>query len=190
MNIGRFDTKAFLYAAILYLVVLSQSACKGTIETVTYVSKNIRFKRAYIIAPQRPTHYKFVPTMIPAYFWDESHRDALYASAEKIEVVGKTEKAIREELEEYGISAVIGTSKNAPEGFDIIVKFNESWTWDMTNILDHLEIIFISCTDGKEIGRSIYRINDNSEMHNFPTPRKEVPNMIRELMARYNSFDK
>jgi hypothetical protein len=60
----------------------------------------------------------------------------------------------------------------------------------MKNILDKLEIIFISTTNGEEIGRSIYRINDNSEMHNFPTPKKEVPIMIRELMARCNSFDK
>jgi hypothetical protein len=95
MNFVRSNTKSLIYGVVWCIVILSHTVCKGTIETVTYVSKNIKLKRAYIIAPQRPAHYKFVPKIIPAYFWDESHRDAVYASAEKKEVVGKTEKAIR-----------------------------------------------------------------------------------------------
>jgi hypothetical protein len=80
--------------------------------------------------------------------------------------------------------AEIGKINDTPQGFDIIVLYQDTWRWDFKKILDKLEIVFISATDDKEISRSTYNIFKNKELHNFPTPEKEVPKMIKQLLGQ------
>ena len=62
--------------------------------------------------------------------------------------------------------------------------YNDIWRWDLKKILDRLDIVFISPNDNKEIARSTYNVYKNKELHNFPTPEKEVPKMIKELLNK------
>ncbi len=80
--------------------------------------------------------------------------------------------------------AEIGKKEDTPEGFDLIIQYYDTWRWDFKKILDKLEIVFITPEGDKVIAKSTYNIYANKEMHNFPTPEKEVPKMIKELLAK------
>ena len=54
----------------------------------------------------------------------------------------------------------------------------------LKKILDELEISFISPEGNKVIAKSNFNIYKNKELHNFPTPEKEVPKMIKELIGK------
>jgi len=65
----------------------------------------------------------------------------------------------------------------------INVSVYDTWRWDLKKILDKLEIVFIS-PKGEVIAKSTYNIYWNKEIHNFPSPEKEVPKMIKELLEK------
>ena len=102
------------------------------------------------------------------------------------EVAGLSTRSekIKKELEKNGIIAEIGKKEDTPVGFDFIVQYYDTWRWDFKKILDKLEIVFITAEGDKVIAKSTYNIYKNKEMHNFPTPEKEVPKMIKELLAK------
>jgi hypothetical protein len=102
--------------------------------------------------------------------------------AVETEKIGNTDQVIKEELEKYGISAVIGKRGDTPDDFDIIVEYRDTWRWDFKKILEGLEIIFIS-SDGKEILSKSEFVIGSKEFHNYPSPEKEVPKMIKEMLT-------
>ena len=99
------------------------------------------------------------------------------------EVIGNTDKVIKSELEKYGIQAEIVRKGEVLYDFDIIVEYYDTWRWDFKKILDKLEIVFIS-PKGELIAKSTYNIHRSKEFHNFPTPEKEVPKMIKEMLGQ------
>ncbi len=103
---------------------------------------------------------------------------------QKKEVIGNTDVVIKQALEKYGIETAIGKKEDIPGEFDLIVLYSDTWRWDMKKVLDKLEIVFISPEGNKELARSTYNIYKNKELHNFPTPEKEVPKMIKELLGK------
>ncbi|NHJ85657.1 MAG: hypothetical protein FK734_09360 [Asgard group archaeon] len=100
------------------------------------------------------------------------------------ETIGNTDLVIKQELEKYGIYTVIGKRGDSPENFDLIVEYNDTWRWDFKEIIDKLEIAFISPSGDSLIAKSTYNISKNKELHNFPTPEKVVHKMIQELLQK------
>jgi hypothetical protein len=156
-------------------------SCKGTINTVKYSENKIKkFKRAFIISSENSEYIRFK-------FGDFTYGGYLPPKddkAEKVEIIGNTDTIIKQELEKRGIFAVIGKKGDKPENFDLIVKYKDKWRWDFKKILDELEISFISPEGNKVIAKSNFNIYKNKELHNFPTPEKEVPKMIKELIGK------
>ena len=164
---------------VLVGVVLFCS-CAGTINTVSYINTQSAYKKAVIISAENSNHIRFKPGIfIPMGVYIVLPDDP----AEKGEVIGDTDKVIRQELERYGIHAEIVKRGEITDDFDLIVEYYDTWRWDMKNILDKLEIVFIS-QQGEMIAKSTYNIYKNKEIHNFPTPEKEVPKMIKELLQK------
>ncbi|MDH5381446.1 MAG: hypothetical protein OEW75_11370 [Cyclobacteriaceae bacterium] len=160
---------------LIFLNVILLSGCAGTIHTVSQTPEYIpEYKKAYIISAENSQFIKFKFGVILPYTYIPLPDDP----AEDHEIIGNTDVVIKMELEKYGISAEIGEKGNVPEDIDIIVMYNDIWRWDFKKILDRLDIVFISPNDNKEIAKSTYKIYKNKEMHNFPTPEKEVPKMI------------
>lgn len=168
---------------IILIVSISSTLynCKGTINTVKYSQNNLtNFKKAYIISSENSEYIKFR-------FGEFTYGGYMAPDddpAEKINVIGNTDTIIKRELEKYGIYAVIGKKGDVPENFDFIVKYKDTWRWDFKNILDELEISFISPNGNKVLATSIFTIYKNKEIHNFPSPEKEVPKMIKELLGK------
>jgi hypothetical protein len=154
--------------------------CAGTINTVRHSNQDLaNFKKAYIVSAENSQYIRFKFGAITPYGY------IILPDRPPTEhtVVGDTDVVIKKELEKYGISAVIGKRGDIPVDLDLIVEYYDTWRWDFGNILDRLEIVFISPEGDKEIARSIYKIYWNKEMHDFPTPEKEVPKMIKELLG-------
>ncbi|WP_299016486.1 hypothetical protein [uncultured Polaribacter sp.] len=166
---------------ILVLFATIFFSCKGTINTVRYSENSPKkFKRAFIISLENSEYIKFKFGNFTYAGYLPSKDD----KAKKVEVIGNTDTIIKRELEKRGILAVIGKKGDEPENFDLIVKYKDKWRWDFKKILDELEISFISPKGNKVIAKSHFSIYKNKELHNFPTPEKEVPKMIKELIGK------
>lgn len=167
---------------ILYLLgILVLTGCGGTIQTAQYSPPaNPEFRKAYIISTENSQYIKFKFGTITPFGYFVPVDDP----AEKREVIGNTDTVIKQELEKHGIQSVIGKKGDLPEGFDFIVQYNDTWRWDFKDILDNLEIAFISPDGEKLLAKSTFNIYKNKELHNFPSPEKEVPKMIKELLGK------
>lgn len=155
--------------------------CAGTINTIKYsVAENLREKKVYIISAENSQYIQFKPgIIIPMGTYiilpdDPSNKHA---------VIGNTDLIIKNEIEKYGIKAEIVKKGDILGDFDFLIEYHDTWRWDFKKVLDKLEILFIS-PSGKIIAKSEFNIYKDKEMHNFPTPKKEVPKMIKELLEQ------
>jgi hypothetical protein len=164
-----------------FIIILLLNSCSGTIYTVQKSNeKNIKYSSAYIISAENSQYIKFKFGVVTPYGYFVLPDDPSVKTA----VIGNTDTIIKKELEKYGINTRIGEKGDFPEGIDLIVLYYDTWRWDFKKILDKLDIVFISPNENKELARSTFNIYKNKEFHNFPTPEKEVPKMIKELLNK------
>lgn len=174
-------TKVLLLKLPIYVLLIGLFSCAGTINTIRKTeSKSINNARAYVISAENSQYIKFKFGVITPFAYIVLPDDP----AQKHKAIGNTDITIKQELERNGIYAEIGKKDDIPEGFDFIVMYNDTWRWDFKKVLDKLEIVFISGDGKEELARSVYNIHPNKEYHNFPTPEKEVPKMIKELLNK------
>lgn len=176
MNNRHWNLKTIYF--LLFLTIFS--GCAGTINTVKQTTEVSQYKKAYIVSAENSDYIKFKFGTITPFGYIILPDDP----SQKREVIGNTGNVIKQELEKHGIHSVIGKRDDIPSDFDLIVLYNDTWRWDMKKVLDKLEIVFISPEGNKELRRSTYSIYKNKELHNFPTPEKEVPKMIKELLGK------
>jgi hypothetical protein len=163
-----------------FLTLMILSGCAGTINTIKQTTETSQYKKAYIVSAENSNYIKFKFGAITPYGYIVLPDDP----SQKHEVIGNTDIVIKQELEKYGIHSEIGKKDTISTDFDLIVLYNDTWRWDMKKVLDKLEIVFVSAEGNKELARSTYTIYKNKELHNFPTPEKEVPKMIKELLGK------
>lgn len=180
MKRNYFTRRTIIINAFVLLDFILFSSCAGTIQTIQTQQTIPDFKKAFIISPENSQYIKFKFGVITPFAYIVLPDDP----AQKHEKIGNTDFVIKQELEKYGIKAEIGKEGDVPTDIDLIVLYNDIWRWDFNKILDKLEIVFISPADQKEIAKSTYNIYRNKELHNFPTPEKEVPKMIKELLTK------
>jgi hypothetical protein len=183
-NLDKMNTKhaTCRELPIFLLLFLMLCSCAGTIRTTKYTNQNAsNYKKAYVVVNQSSQYIEFQPSIITPNLYISMPDDP----AEVHEVIGNTDIVIKEELEKYGMIVEIGKMPDTAS-FDLMVKYNDTWRWDFKKILDRLEIIFISPEDGTEIAKSIYKMTIFKEFHNFPSPKKEVPKMIKQLLDNKN----
>jgi hypothetical protein len=167
--------------SLLSILLFIFYGCAGTINTVKSSEQNTKnYKKAYIISTDNSQYIQFKFGIITPFAYIIPSDDP----SVKHDVIGTTAEVIKKELEKNGIIAEIGKNEDTPEGFDLIVQYYDTWRWDFKKILDKLEIVFITPEGNKVIAKSTYNIYKNKELHNFPTPEKEVPQMIKELLSK------
>ncbi|PZR33700.1 MAG: hypothetical protein DI538_17650 [Azospira oryzae] len=176
MNNKSWNRRTF-YLLLLPIIL---SSCAGTINTINRTTATYAYKKAYIVSAENSNYIKFKFGVITPFGYIVLPDDP----SQKHEVIGNTDMVIKQELEKYGIHSVIGKKDDIPGDFDLIVLYADTWRWDMKKILDKLEIVFISPEGNEELARSTYTIYKNKEFHNFPTPEKEVPKMVKELLSK------
>lgn len=155
-------------------------SCAGTINTLKFSNIDTnKCKKAYIVSKENSQYIKFKFGVVTPYAYIVlPDNDPSITKA-----IGNTDLVIKKELEKYGFDVEIGKKGDNPKDIDLIIEYSDTWRWDLKKILDKLEITFIS-SDGDIIGKSTYNIYKNKELHNFPTPEKEVPKMIKELLNK------
>ncbi|QNF32840.1 hypothetical protein HUW51_08880 [Adhaeribacter swui] len=182
MNMGlKCFRKGILFKIALYTLFAGVYGCAGKINTIKKPEHNTsNYTKAYIISAENSQYIKFrFGTITPFGYLVPPDNPA-----QQHEVIGHTATVIKNELEKTGITAIIGQKDDIPEGFDLIIMYQDTWRWDFKKVLDKLEIVFVSPDGKEELARSTYNIYQNKELHNFPTPEKEVPKMIRELLGK------
>lgn len=172
--------KNFSCIALITIVVALLSSCSGTINTVKYSVPEIKEqKKAYIISAENSQYIKFKFGAITPLGYVILPDDP----AQEHEIIGNTDLVIKNEVEKYGVKAEIVKKEESLGDFDFLIEYHDTWRWDFKKILDKLEIVFIS-PNGTVISKSEFNIYKNKELHNFPTPEKEVPKMIKELFEK------
>lgn len=173
--------KNFPCITLLTIIAALLSSCSGTINTVKYSVPEIKEqKKAYIISAENSQYIQFKPgVVLPMVGYIALPDD----SSKEHEIIGKTDLVIKNEVEKYGVKAEIVKKGDELGDFDFLIEYHDTWRWDFKKILDKLEIVIIS-PKGDVISKSEYNIYKNKELHNFPSPEKEVPKMIKELFEK------
>lgn len=174
MKSKLFKPVIFIFASFLFY------SCAGTIYTLKISNIDTdKCKKAYIVARENSQYINFKFGIITPYAYIVIPDN----NPSKTKVIGNTDLVIKQELEKYGFVVEIGKRGDNPKDIDLIIEYSDTWRWDFKKILDNLEITFFS-PNGNIIGKSTYTIYKNKELHNFPTPEKEVPKMIKELLNK------
>ncbi|MFN8346886.1 MAG: hypothetical protein U0X91_17930 [Spirosomataceae bacterium] len=170
-----FKTVVIIHFALFFI------GCTGKINTVKDRNYNLKsYKKAFIISAENSQYIKFRFGIItPLTYIVLPDKPPI-----KHKIIGETDLIIKQEVEKYGISAEIGNKESIPQDIDLIILYNDTWRWDFKKILDRLDIVFISPENKMQIAKSSFTIYQNKEFHNFPTPQKEVPKMIKELLDK------
>ncbi|MCT4647438.1 MAG: hypothetical protein N4A74_20800 [Carboxylicivirga sp.] len=109
----------------LILIATQLSSCKGTINTLSYIeSENNDYKKAYILSSENSKYIEFK--------FGKLNYNGLYEIPEddapiEREIIGNTDEVIKQELEKQGIEATIGKKGDKPNGYDLIVRFEDTW---------------------------------------------------------------
>ena len=179
--------KQFIISLITACVIIAFSSCSGTINTTFQpnVPKQ-EFKKAFIISSENSGYirqkFPIITPLVVVFPGDDP--------AEDHKTIGNTAEVIKQELEKRNIVCTIGKRGETPENTDLIVMYSDVWRWDMKKILDNLVVVFVTPDGKQEISRSTYKIYSR-DIHNFPTPEKEVPKMMKQLFhENTNSDDK
>ncbi len=155
--------------------------CAGKITTIkTPKADTSKFKKAFIISAENSQYieFKFGSILAGGAYLPPVNDDP----AKTTKVKGKTAEVIKEELSKYGVASIIGEKGSTPEDIDVIVKYSDIWRWDLKEILDSLDILYIDPETNQIIAESHFKIG-HTEYHDFPLPENEVPKMINELMT-------
>ena len=100
------------------------------------------------------------------------------------EKIGNTDSVIMKELSKYHIDAQIIQPGDTINKADLLVFYKDVWRWDFKKILDNLEIVFYARESEQPVISSTFSVGTNKEIHNFPSPEKVVPKMIRQMMEK------
>lgn len=168
---------------LFFLSIFFFFNCAGTIKTAKYTKDIIqaKYKKAYIVSSKYSEYIRPRLGTITPFGQYVPRPDE---PPVKKEVIGNIAEVIKQELGKYGIFAEIGNENNLLTDHDLIVVYKDTWRWDFKKILDNLEISFVLPETGQSIAVSKYSIYHNKEFHNFPTPEKEVPKMIKQLLEK------
>lgn len=177
MKIDKLKSVVLCWCIGVFMVLFT--SCAGTINTVVNPQHMPQqFKKAYIVSSANSQYIHLKMGIITPFAYIVPADDP----AQTHDVIGNTAIVLKNELDSYGIQTDIGKEGEIPTGYDLIVFYQDTWRWDFKKILDRLEIVFVSGDGKNELARSIYNIYRNKELHDFPTPKKEVPKMIKELL--------
>lgn len=175
--------KRIRHSLSLITITLLLCSCAGTINTVFQPNiPRTEFKKAFIISSENSGYirqkFPIITPLVVVFPGDDP--------AEDHKVIGNTAEVIKQELEKRNIECTIGKPGQVPENTDLIVMYSDVWRWDMKKILDNLVIVFVTPDGKREIGHSAYKIYSR-DIHNFPTPQKEVPKMMKQLFHESNT---
>lgn len=173
--------ESYLKIAVVFTGLLCVMGCAGTIKTHNYYSTQEKtYNKVYVVAAENSQFIRFKPGIILPMGGYIVLRDD---PAVQRSVIGNTDQVIKTELERYGYNVEIVHRGDLLGDFDFLVEYHDTWRWDFKKVLDRLEIYMIA-SDGRVIAKSLYKIFNNKELHNFPTPNKEVPKMVKALLSK------
>src|SRR5688572_15134056 len=116
MNNRLWNPKTLYFHLLPFIL----SSCAGTINTLKLTTETYQYKKAYVVSADNSNYIKFKFGAITPYGYIILPDDP----SQKHEVIGNTDTVIKQELEKYGIHAVIGKRDDIPSDFDLIVLYN------------------------------------------------------------------
>lgn len=88
-------------------------------------------------------------------------------------------RAITDQLRMRGLKAADATS--AASGKHLVVRYADSWTWDIVMYLRELDIDFIDAKTGSSLATTCYQ---NSFIHSYPDQHEVVSRLFKDMDAK------
>lgn len=83
--------------------------------------------------------------------------------------------SVQRALLHNGFMVTAGQGEVPPEGTDLIVRYSDSWSWDMTMYLKRLDINFYESRSRSMIATATWK---NSALHGFPDLDEVVSGLV------------
>lgn len=85
-------------------------------------------------------------------------------------------RAITDQLRMRGLKAA--DTKSAAGGRHLVVRYADSWTWDLVMYLRELDIDFVDAGTGSSLATASYQ---NSFIHSYPDQHEVVSRLFKDL---------
>ncbi|MBW3564898.1 MAG: hypothetical protein KY459_09260 [Acidobacteria bacterium] len=89
--------------------------------------------------------------------------------------------AIQRELLKKGISVLTGAEGQHPANADLILRYNDSWNWDITMYLDALDMQFSDAASGALVATATW---NNSALHGYHGLDGVVEGLVSEVLKK------
>jgi hypothetical protein len=94
---------------------------------------------------------------------------------------GDMDGYIQRELIAHNIAMQTGPDVRQLDKVDMIVKYNDSWAWDLAMYLKTLDIQFFDAKSGNLLAQGHW---ENSAFHKFPDAGKIVNGVMNEMFTK------
>ena len=92
------------------------------------------------------------------------------------------DKMIRDEVQQLGITAVIGASSVEQHDYDYIINYFDAWSWDLVPYLRSLEIQLFDARSNLMVER--VRFENHIYFHTFPSEKKIIEELIQRIFKK------
>lgn len=160
---------------LISITIVTFLGCAGSLRLSIKPGVDIyKYKTAYIIDSKYSKFRGASVIPIPGTVL------VLPGDEEKVESRGKISVLIRDELQKYGVNAVIGSETDSiPENIDLIIRYEDVWEWDFKHYLSSLVIKFIANGTNDVIAEGKFK---SAIAHDFPIPEREIPKIIKKYL--------
>jgi len=73
-----------------------------------------------------------------------------------------------------------------PPDIDAVISYSDYWQWDFKMHLKSLKITFKEPNSGAVLAEGIYHCAEGG-VHDYPTSKREVPNMLKEIVTQFKN---
>jgi hypothetical protein len=163
----------FLISTLVFFVLVG---CAGVVRSTVIHDEFYKQKKVLIIKSDASSYIPFqMGNIIGGMYFPPTT-----STVKEKPVIGNTDIVIKKELEKRGFEVYIAGDKPITNDFQLVVRYKDTWKWDMSDYMPYLEIYFMDAATLKTNARTSYA--NSSETHDYPTPEKTIPKMLDDLL--------
>lgn len=126
-----------------------------------------------------------VSLVIPVAIYPE-YKDIKYHVKGGMPAVVKIDSMLQTGLEATGINSLVRDTIDVLDSTTLYLVYQDYWAWDLKK---YMHVLWIGVYDsGENLKLEVISQGNTAGLHDFPTPQKQVPIMIQELVAKLPEY--
>jgi len=162
---------------IIWFLIFVTASCSGSINVTTQNSSFRPIKKVGIVK-------KNISIKIPQNLGVLPRTSDLTKDIHiEVDPIGNTSIHIEKYFKNHGYKTVVYENIDTSKKVDLIIKYDDYWTWDFVMVLRYLFIHFIDPETNKTFAIAEFKA---PPFHNFPDSESEVPEILDAVFKKFD----